>query len=172
MTEGAEIPEALRTMLSLDGIALRANNDPDSLAERDFTVKSGWMYTVNGVVYDRGMSALSLTDKAELSLRFTLACGKDGGASPTDDGKLRSYCGIWADDTYTPLAHVPQGEGVPRQDGIIEYTCRNCGRTYCIEAEETSAKTEASHAKAHYLLGIMPAAVLPFLRLHAKKRVR
>lgn len=132
---GAQIPEALWSMILRDGIALSDYSDPDSLNEYDYTMGSGWMYSINGSIYPgRGLSDYPLTDNTTIYLRFTLAYGKDiGGYDATGQGhgELSGYCGVWINGGYTPLSHdyvqTARVEPTQSQDGFVEYTCTRCG---------------------------------------------
>lgn len=134
----AQVPERLWEMILRDGIQLSGTTDRDSLGEYDYTMGSGWMYSINGQVYPgRGLSAYPLSDNDTLYLRFTLSYGKDiGGYDATGNGygKLSSYCGIWINGTYQQLEHAfeetDRQEPTETEDGYIEYTCRKCGDSY------------------------------------------
>ncbi len=49
----------------------------DSLGQHDYTWGAGWMYDVNGYYPGKGLSEWMLGDGDVLTLRFTLAWGKD-----------------------------------------------------------------------------------------------
>ena len=100
----AQIPAGLKQLLDLDEIKARQpTNYKDSLNEYDYTKSSGWMYSVNDSYPGRGLSSYFLSDGDVLTLRFTLAYGKDIGCnSSTGFGKLPRYCGIWIDGKYIP----------------------------------------------------------------------
>lgn len=67
-----------------------------SLGEFDYTEGSGWMYSINGTLYPgRALSAWYLRDGDILTLRFTLAWGKDLGLTYTGAGQLPTYGKIW-----------------------------------------------------------------------------
>lgn len=131
---GAQIDERLWTLILRDGITLTAAPDTDSLGEHDYTWGAGWMYDVNGYYPGKGLSEWALDDGDVLTLRFTLAWGKDidgYGATGGIYGALSGYCGIWRDGAFYPLehsftetAHVEPTEGA---DGYIEHTCDKCG---------------------------------------------
>lgn len=137
LCSGAEVPENLWSMILRDGIQLSGNSDRDSLGEYDYTMGSGWMYSINGSVYPgRGLSDYKLSSNTTIYLRFTLAYGKDiGGYDATGQGygSLSSYCGVWINDGYTPLNHnfeeTDRVEATETDDGYIEYTCYKCGGT-------------------------------------------
>lgn len=134
---GAEIDERLLPLIERDGIRLTEPCDRDSLGEYDFTSGSGWMFAVNDVYPGKGLSYFYLNDEDVISLRFTLAYGKDIGGyllAGNGYGSLSSYCGIWANEEYTPLAHdyVETGhvDASPDTAGFTEYTCTRCGDSY------------------------------------------
>lgn len=89
MAAGAEINPAgsLPALLERDGIDKTGQQDLDSLGEYDFTMGSGWMYSVNGGYPGRGLSAYPATDGMVIYVRFTLCYGKDiGGYDSTGGG--------------------------------------------------------------------------------------
>ena len=100
--KGAEIPDELKKLLELDGLAIKnPSKGKDSVGEFDYTIGSGWMCTINGDYPGRGLSGCFLGDGDVLTLRFTLAYGKDIG-SESNRGNLTKYCGTWIDGVYTP----------------------------------------------------------------------
>ena len=132
--KGAEIPEELRRLLELDGLTIKlpnANDGKNSVGEFDYTMGSGWMYSVNGSYYPgRGLSGYYLSDGDTLTLRFTLAYGKDIGGSTggsTGGTKLPKYCGTWVDGSYIPNHTY--------KDGV----CAICG---AVDPEHTHNETE------------------------------
>ena len=137
LCSGAQVPENLWSMILKDGIPLSGNSDRDSLSEYDYTMGSGWMYSINGSIYPgRGLSDYKLSSDTTIYLRFTLAYGKDiGGYDATGQGygSLSSYCGVWTNGGYTPLDHhfeeTDRLEATETEDGYIEYTCSKCGET-------------------------------------------
>lgn len=137
LCRSASVPEKLWNMILRDGIQLSGHSDRDSLGEYDYTMGSGWMYSINGSIYPgRGLSDYPLSSNTTIYLRFTLAYGKDiGGFDATGQGigSLSSYCGIWVGGGYVPLTHDFQETGriepTQTEDGYIEYTCTKCGET-------------------------------------------
>lgn len=68
----------------------------NSLGEFDFTSKSGWMYQVNGVYPNYGLSDCYLQNGDEMRIRFTLALGADiGGAGVTGNGSNEGEAQGW-----------------------------------------------------------------------------
>ena len=126
----AKVPDALWNMILRDGVQLSGHSDRDSLGEYDYTMGSGWMYSINGSVYPgRGLSEYKLSSDTTIYLRFTLAYGKDiGGFDATGQGigSLSSYCGVWINGGFTPLDHnfVEQSTA---DGGQIIYVCTKCG---------------------------------------------
>lgn len=131
---GAGIPADLRTLLERDGIVINGSSSRDSLGEFDFTMGSGWMYSVNGVVYPgRGMSEYPAQNGSTVYLRFTLAYGKDiAGYDATGGGmgNLSGYCKVWIGGTVQNLEHdfqeVERVEPTESEDGYIEFICSRC----------------------------------------------
>ena len=151
------IPEELQKLLELDRKTIKVPKPDianDSLGEFDYTTASGWMYSINGSTYPgRGMSGYFLSDGDVLTLRFTLAYGKDiGGSTGGDTGPLTRYCGTWIDGVYTPRHTYQDGkcsicgavdpnhthqetETVTKaatctEAGEKSYTCSVCGETH------------------------------------------
>lgn len=116
--KGVEIPEELEKLLILDGLVdeekgiISPSRGKDSVGEFDYTRGSGWMFSVNGSTYPgRGMSGYFLGDGDVLTLRFTLAYGKDiGGSTGGGTGPLTRYCGTWIDGVYTPSHTYQDGK--------------------------------------------------------------
>ena len=137
LCRGAKVPEKLWKAILRDGITLTQGPHRDILGEHDYTIGSGWMYSINGSVYpERGMSNYRLSNGMTINIRFTLAYGKDiGGYDATGSGygSLSSYCGVWINDGYTPLEHdfeeTDRVEATETEDGYIEYTCSKCRET-------------------------------------------
>ena len=150
LCSGASVPENLWSMILKDGIPLSGNSDRDSLGEYDYTMGSGWMYSINGSIYPgRGLSDYKLSNNTTIYLRFTLAYGKDiGGYDATGQGygSLSSYCGIWISGGYTPLEHnfeeTDRVEATETEDGYVEFTCTKCGETKQEVIPETQEPTE------------------------------
>lgn len=136
LLHGAQIDERLWTLVLRDGISLTGTPDRDSLGEHDYTWGAGWMFDVDGYYPGKGLSEWSLEDGDVLTLRFTLAWGKDingYGNSGGQYGALSSYCGIWRDGSYTPMEHAYQEtervEPTEAEDGYVILTCSKCGET-------------------------------------------
>ena len=95
--------EALWKCVEADGITQTNQRDKNSLGEFDYTRESGWMYFVNGTPYGRGLSDYYPNDGDQISIRFTLAMGKDvGGYMGSSSGNLSAYCGLWVGGQYVP----------------------------------------------------------------------
>lgn len=131
---GAKIDDRLWTLILRDGISLTGNPGTDSLGEHDYTWGAGWMYDVNGYYPGKGLSEWSLDNGDVLTLRFTLAWGKDidgYGATGGMYGSLSGYCGIWRDGSFYPLEHsyveTARVEPTQSEDGYIERKCEKCG---------------------------------------------
>ena len=130
---GAAIPDELKQLLELDGLTIKAPRPSaarDSVGEFDYTMGSGWMYSINGSTYPgRGLSGYFLGDGDVLTLRFTLAYGKDiGGSTGGGTGPLTKYCGTWIDGVYTPRHTYQDGK------------CSICG---AVDPNHTHSETES-----------------------------
>ncbi len=133
----AAVPERLWSLILRDGIPTNENYDRDSLGEFDYTMGSGWMYSINGTLYEgTGLSGYKVRDGITIYLRFTLSYGKDiGGYDATGGGygKLSSYCGIWINGGYQALGHdfveTARQEPTQTEDGFVRYTCTKCQET-------------------------------------------
>lgn len=128
----AQIPEELKHLLELDGLSVtvpKPQVGKNSVGEFDYTMGSGWMYSINGAYPGKGLSEYFLSDGDTLTLRFTLAYGKDigGGNSGANSGALQKYCGKWVDGRYIPNHTY--------KDGV----CAICG---AVDPEHTHNETE------------------------------
>lgn len=134
MAYRASVPERLWEMILRDGIPTNGSSDRDSLGEFDYTMGSGWMYSINGQLYaGTGMSGYKVRNGITIYLRFTLSYGKDiGGYNATGGGygSLSSYCGVWINGGYQALGHdfveTERVEATESEDGYIHYTCSKC----------------------------------------------
>lgn len=131
---GCHIGERLNRLLERDGVTYTTPGSRDELGEFDFTRGSGWMYFINGTLCPgKAMSAWTLNGGETISLRYTLAYGKDVGGVSTSEGALSSYCAQWVDGEIRELGHDYQETGRvepgPDTDGYIESTCSKCGET-------------------------------------------
>ncbi len=136
IANGARIPENLKEKLTDDGLNMTGEKSKNRIFEYDYTEGSGWVYTINGtLVPGRGISGYYLEDGDVLTLRFTLAYGKDLGGT-SSRGLLTSYCGSWINGTY--IAHHDMGEAEVTQeatcteDGKKETRCKVHGCKECI----------------------------------------
>lgn len=135
------IPEDLLKAIERDGIDMWLDSHSrDSLSEYDYTRGSGWVYAVNGYYPGKGMSEYFLNPGDTMTIRFTLAYGKDigaVGASGSYGGRYSSYCGIWIDGGFIPLAHMyeekEREEATCTKEGRVIYECSRCGE----QKEET-----------------------------------
>ena len=131
---GCHIGERLQRLLERDGITFTSPGTRDELGEFDFTRGSGWLYFINGSLCPgKAMSAWTLNGGETISLRYTLAYGKDVGGSSSTEGTLSGYCAQWVDGQvietehdYQETSRVEPGRDT---DGYIEYTCSRCGET-------------------------------------------
>ena len=131
---GCHVGERLKGLLERDGIAFTSPASRDKLGEFDFTRGSGWLYFINGSLCPgKAMSAWTLNGGETISLRFTLAYGKDVGGAVEPDGALKSYCAKWVDGQVLEEGHdfqqTSRVEPGADTDGYVEYTCTKCGET-------------------------------------------
>lgn len=137
LCSGAAVPERLWEMIGRDGITLSGTSSRDRLSEYDYTMGSGWMYSIDGSIYPgRGLSDYPLSRDTTIYLRFTLAYGKDiAGFDATGEGNgsLSGYCGVWTGGGYTPLEHSfgepVRVEPTATADGYSERICTVCRET-------------------------------------------
>ena len=130
----ANVPEHLWELILRDGITTNDNYDRDSIGEFDYTQGSGWMYSINGTLYEgTGMSGYKVRNGITIYVRFTLSYGKDiGGYDSTGGGygSLSSYCGLWINGSYQALGHdfveTDRLEPTETEDGYIHYRCSKC----------------------------------------------
>ena len=123
----ANVPEHLWELILRDGITTNDNYDRDSIGEFDYTQGSGWMYSINGTLYEgTGMSGYKVRNGITIYVRFTLSYGKDIGGY----GSLSSYCGLWINGGYQALGHdfveTDRLEPTETEDGYIHYRCSKC----------------------------------------------
>lgn len=128
---GCSIESRLKDALERDGIAFKTPGNQDTLKEFDFTEGSGWMYFINGSVCPGvGMGEWPLQGGENITLRFTLAYGKDFGGSSYGHGALSGYCAKWINGQVIDLGHnykeTDRVEPTAASDGYVEYTCRIC----------------------------------------------
>ena len=70
----ANVPEHLWELILRDGITTNDNYDRDSIGEFDYTQGSGWMYSINGILYEgTGMSGYKVRNGITIYVRFTLS---------------------------------------------------------------------------------------------------
>ena len=178
MTFGsAQIPQELQGLLTGDGFSILQPGDyQNSLGEFDYTRGSGWMYAINGSYPGRGLSDYFLSDGDTLTLRFTLAYGKDIGGGSASNGQT-NYCGTWIDGRYIPNhtyqngkcticgAADPAGHTHEETETITKaatctkagektLTCSVCGETHTerIPATGHSYHTDCKHTENEYTL--------------------
>ena len=94
----ANVPEHLWELILRDGITTNDNYDRDSIGEFDYTQGSGWMYSINGTLYEgTGMSGYKVRNGITIYVRFTLAYGKDiGGYSSNPEVAAENEAGLKA----------------------------------------------------------------------------
>ena len=109
----------------------------DELGEFDFSQGSGWMYSINGTLYEgTGMSGYKVRNGITIYVRFTLSYGKDiGGYSSVGGtyGSLSTYCGRWLNGQYIDEHRWGQPQQTAAPDcthpGEMSVTCQVCGDT-------------------------------------------
>lgn len=146
----ANVPEHLWELILRDGITTNGNYDRDSIGEFDFTQGSGWMYSINGTLYEgTGMSGYKVRNGITIYLRFTLSYGKDiGGYDATGGGYgvLSSYCGLWINGGYQALGHdfeeIERVEPTETEDGYVLYCCTRCHEEETDVLPATGGETE------------------------------
>ena len=84
---------ALWRCILRNGIPLSNVSSSPGVGEFDFTMGSGWLYSLNGSYYPgSAMSAYKLKNGDQLTLRYTLAYGCDVGAPQGGYGNTVGYC--------------------------------------------------------------------------------
>ena len=73
----ANIPQVVRELLQKKQYSVTGSAHANALYEKDYTTGSGWMYTVNDVMVNVGMSSKVAKDGDVVRLMFTLALGAD-----------------------------------------------------------------------------------------------
>ena len=79
------------------------NYTEGSLGETDFTSDSGWMYSVNNVFPNVGMSEFYLEEGDVVRLQFTVAKGREIGGSGSAGGSYPDYYSVADKDELTSL---------------------------------------------------------------------
>lgn len=122
---GAAVPQNLWNTILNDGIEPTAPGGPDTLGQTDYTRGSGWIYLLDGSSPSSDMASVLLNDGQTLTLRFTLAYGKDvvGQESTGYGGKFSHYCGVWIDGGYQEWF----GHEYTLDDGSTADACIRCG---------------------------------------------
>lgn len=157
----ASVPEELWNLIVGDDMPITAPPSGNAICEYDFTASSGWMYSINGTLYPgKGLSEYSLNDGDSITLRFTLAYGKDISRSVTGYGGIGGYCGVWIDGACIEIPgnhdymEVSRLEPTSDTDGYIEYMCSKCGRTYFEELPATEGEDVEEHEHDYYAVGV------------------
>lgn len=96
------------------------------IGEFDYTMGSGWMYSIGGATYYPGtpMSGYYLKDGDTLTLRYTLAYGWDVGTGESGYGNTVGYCITCLNGSWS-VHH--SYETVTAEDGTTKYVCHSCG---------------------------------------------
>ena len=96
------------------------------IGEHDYTMGSGWMYSIGGATYYPGtpMSGFYLKDGDTLTLRYTLAYGWDVGTGESGYGNNVGYCITCLNGSWS-VHH--SYETVTAEDGTTKYVCHSCG---------------------------------------------
>lgn len=122
---GADSNEAiLWRCIYRNGIPLSGTST--GIGEFDYTMGSGWMYSIGGATYYPGtpMSGYYLKDGDTLTLRYTLAYGWDVGTGESGYGNTVGYCITCLNGSWS-VHH--SYETVTAEDGTTKYVCRSCG---------------------------------------------
>ena len=155
----ANVPEHLWELILRDGITTNDNYDRDSIGEFDYTQGSGWMYSINGTLYEgTGMSGYKVRNGITIYVRFTLSYGKDiGGYDSTGGGygSLSSYCGLWINGGYQALGHdfveTDRLEPTETENGYIHYICSRCHEEKTDILPATGGGTEPTSGQARLM---------------------
>lgn len=107
-----------------NGIPLSSTST--GIGEFDYTMGSGWMYSIGGATYYPGtpMSGYYLKDGDTLTLRYTLAYGWDVGTGESGYGNTVGYCITCLNGSWS-VHH--SYETVTAEDGTTKYVCHSCG---------------------------------------------
>lgn len=164
MARGAHVPDILWANIQKDGLNLTGKKSRDSVGEFDYTQGSGWMYCINGTAYPgRSMTAYYPDDGDVISLRFTLAYGKDIGSPDSSGvyGDLAHYCGTWVEGGYTENHSFGEKKTTRQptceEEGEETISCPACGtkKTTPIPAKghdwEKTAQVDATATQAGYI---------------------
>lgn len=122
---GADSNEAiLWRCIYRNGIPLSGTST--GIGEFDYTMGSGWMYSIGGATYYPGtpMSGYYLKDGDTLTLRYTLAYGWDVGTGESGYGNTVGYCITCLNGSWS-VHH--SYETVTAEDGTTKYICHSCG---------------------------------------------
>ena len=122
---GADSNEAiLWRCIYRNGIPLSGTST--GIGEFDYTMGSGWMYSIGGATYYPGtpMSGYYLKDGDTLTLRYTLAYGWDVGTGESGYGNTVGYCITCLNGSWS-VHH--SYETVTAEDGTTKYVCHSCG---------------------------------------------
>lgn len=121
---GADSNEAiLWRCIYRNGIPLSGTST--GIGEFDYTMGSGWMYSIGGATYYPGtpMSGYYLKDGDTLTLRYTLAYGWDVGTGESGYGNTVGYCITCLNGSWS-VHH--SYETVTAEDGTTKYVCHSC----------------------------------------------
>lgn len=145
IASGASIPQTLWKKIKADEITLTGQKSSGRISEFDYTEGSGWMYTINGALYPgRGLSSYYLEDGDTVTLRFTLAYGKDIGGS-SSKGLLSSYCGTWINGGFREHHTMDNGsiikDATCTEEGLWAQKCKIKG----CDKEETKSIPPLGH---------------------------
>ena len=122
---GADSNEAiLWRCIYRNGIPLSGTST--GIGEFDYTMGSGWMYSIGGATYYPGtpMSGYYLKDGDTLTLRYTLAYGWEVGTGESGYGNTVGYCITCLNGSWS-VHH--SYETVTAEDGTTKYVCHSCG---------------------------------------------
>lgn len=110
-----DIPDILESSLVKNGYSISYDNvNERGLGEFDYTRGSGWMYCVNNIFPNVGLSDFYLSDGDVVRLQFTLAYGADiGGAPAVGSDSAGNYYAVADKDEMTGLIAEKGIKNVP-----------------------------------------------------------
>ena len=140
----ADIPDILEKSLVKSNYSISYDDMKDGiLGEFDYTNASGWMYCVNNVFPNAGLSEFYLSDGDVIRLQFTLAYGADiGGSSVLGDNYAGSYYDTADKDELTRLISEKGINNIP--DDILEVSEKINATQYEVNKVVYSLKQEYS----------------------------
>ncbi|MHA5130673.1 DUF4430 domain-containing protein, partial [Oenococcus oeni] len=84
-SDSIDPPQYITNMLSENGLTITGRQTSGWLGEFDYTTESGWVYTVNNLMPDVGMSSYVLSPGDIIRVQFSLVWGDDISANWTSN---------------------------------------------------------------------------------------